>query len=157
MAWLFGIIALLLFVGVMVAILSTETGRIVMLVLALIIGGGGYYFYKENKKDAARALTLVKPSEVEVAGQLRSWKNFEARVTNNSAHTITEMTFFLQFMDCPEKVKMTCSIIGEETVRISTNIPPKQIRDIKGYSSAPSTEAKGKLEWAFSIKEIKAH
>jgi hypothetical protein len=147
-------------VSVVVVLLVFSTGfRKVAAVVAVICGVGIGIILLVNTPSRSTARSLIPASDVELR-DLRLGGSYShslsGRGKNNSAsHTLTDLKVLVVMRDCTDEAHTQCETIGEEPVSLwFDNIPPGQVRDIRGgiLLHTPA-KPKGKFAWSYSIVE----
>jgi hypothetical protein len=131
-----------------------------------VLGGFLLYFYFENQKaESARkiayAKTLIKSNQIEIIEPRVSFSSYDGRpdrvtgrLRNNSSYAIRSVELQLRFEDCPAPAQ--CETVGMTEDDVSVDVPPGQSRDFDSYLTGDRMSAKGKLNWNYTIKSIRA-
>lgn len=157
MAWIAGIIVLVLL------IVSSGFRKFagVLIGLAALVGG---FFYLKNEQEESRSLSRIKNSELvfETVTLKPNYSSYKmvGRIKNNSPkYTLKKVTFMVSVNDCVgEAGSRNCITIGESNVNAYLIVPPGQARDFEEsvYFSGGGLKPKNRLEWNYSVSEIKA-
>ncbi|MEK6746849.1 MAG: hypothetical protein AABY33_07455 [Pseudomonadota bacterium] len=156
MAWIIGIIAIMLFLSLMVASEAFRNFIFFLIALAVV---SGFLIYKHNENEDKKSKERIGFNDVILQNvvlitEYSSYK-LQGNLKNISKYNLSEITFRVRIYDCPTQEPAdlkTCNIIGDNTGTDWINVPPNQIRafDINFYfSNMPIL--KGKLVWNYDI------
>jgi hypothetical protein len=153
MAWLVGIVVLLLLV------FSTGFRKVAGVLVALVAVIVGIFVVTQRESERqARALipaSVVDLREVRLQPDSFGAYKLVGRIKNNSpSYTLTGLSLKIVLEDCEggDTSQPSCVTIGEsEEHPLFENIPAGQVRDVSDYIFPGSTKPQGKLVWHYSI------
>ncbi len=158
MAWFIGGVAVLVLVAFAAGYRKVALG----LVAIALVAGGSLYMY--NRGEAHRTLTRIPSSElilenVTLKPYVGSYR-IAGRIKNNSAKfSVKQIDFVVTVRDCTGgAAAQQCVTIGESNEILVLNIPPGEARDFAESVrfSGSNLKLKGRLEWNYSISQIRA-
>lgn len=158
MAWLIGIFAVLVLVGFAAGYRKVAAG---LLAIALAIAA---LLYMQHREEEHLALTRIPSSElvfenVTLKPYVGSYR-IAGRIKNNSAKfSVRQIDLVVTVKDCTQgAAEPQCVVIGESNEILNLNIPPGEARDFEESVrfSGSDLKLKGRLEWNYSISQIRA-
>lgn len=158
MAWLIGIFAVLVLVGFAAGYRKVAAG---LLAIALAIAA---LLYMQHREEEHLALTRIPSSElvfenVTLKPYVGSYR-IAGRIKNNSAKfSVRQIDLVVTVKDCTQgAAEPHCVIIGVSNEILNLNIPPGEARDFEESVrfSGSDLKLKGRLEWNYSISQIRA-
>ena len=160
MEWLAAVIAVIAFI---LGLVKWRGFRRIVGAIVLLAVVGGAALYLKNEADERRAISLVKPTdldirEIDLREQYGSKKVFMT-VKNSSPHTVTGIFVHAKLLDCPNASakRDQCETIGDSDVSFHVSIPPGQVRQTDGYTHFSGTPpVKGNGGWTYEITKIRA-
>ena len=158
MAWLIGFAAL-----VVVAVFAAGHRKLALGLAAgaLAIGGLLYLHYRGEEQQALNRIpkselvlenVTLKPyiSSYRIAGQ----------ITNNSLKfSVKQIDIVVTVRDCPRDAPaQQCVTIGESSEILNLDIPPGETRDFAESVrfAGSNLKLKGRLDWSYSISQIRS-
>jgi len=155
MAVLVGVFAVLI---VVVFVAGYRRVALGLLAVALAIGG---WLYVHNREEEKLALSRIPVSElafenVTLKPYVGSYK-LAGRVRNNSAlFRVRQIDFLVTVKDCIGTAG--CVVGGESRESLLINVPPGEARDFEESVrfSGSSLKLKGRMEWSYSVLQIRA-
>ena len=128
--------------------------------IALAVGGLLYIHYRGEEQ---RTLTLIPKSElvldnVTLSPYVGSYR-IAGRITNRSAKfSVKQIDIAVTVQDCPRVAEEQCVTIGKSNEILNFDIPPGEARDFAESVrfSGSNSKLKGRLEWSYSILQIRA-
>jgi hypothetical protein len=156
MAWLAGIVVLLLLVF---SAGFRKAAGVVAVVLGLIV----VIFVANQRQSKKEARERIPASELEFDGMTLTTEygshKIGGRIKNNSQkYTLTAIGITVTLQDCEnQRIPSSCVTIGEDKDHdIPVDVPPGQIRDVSNYIFVGDTKPKGKLVWNYAITYTEA-
>ena len=128
---------------------------------ALAVGG---LLYMHNREEEHRALTRIPKSElvlenVTLSPYVGNYR-IAGRITNSSAKfSVKQIDIVVTVQDCPRvAAEEQCVTIGKSNEILNFDIPPGEARDFAESVrfSGGNLKLKGRLEWSYSILQIRA-
>jgi len=154
MWWLIGIVI------VIAAFAFPRFGK-ALLVLATIVVVGILIVIANERQESAAARTRVSASEIDLL-DLRLGSSYGSsyrlvgRLRNRSPrYTLSSLSIKVTMRDCTAPGQ--CETVGETTTSVYASVPPGQVRGIDDsvyFSGLPPF--RGKMEWIYSVVEIRA-
>ena len=150
--------------AVLILVVFAVGYRKVALGLAAVALAGGGLLYMHNREEEHLALTRIPKSElvledVTLKPYVGSYR-IAGRVGNHSAKfSVKQIDFVVTVQDCPrEAAAQQCVTIGESNEILNLDIPPGEARDFEESVrfSGSKLKLKGRLEWNYSISQIRA-
>ena len=131
-----------------------------MAAIALVVGG---LLYMHSREEEHRALTRIPKSElvfenVTLRPYVGSYR-IAGRITNSSAKfSVKQIDIVVTVQDCPRVAGEQCVTIGKSNEILNFDIPPGEARDFAEAVrfSGSNLKLKGRLEWSYSILQIRA-
>jgi hypothetical protein len=160
MAWLFGIVLVVLFVILMIKYPGFRIGT---LIVALLIGAGTWMAIENEDRKDKRAASLIKKTEIEFRDLRLSLSTYGSHDLKGSLknlsqeHTLKSLTMLVKAFDCPEK-KLTprCEVICESREHIYIRVPPGQVRQINEYVTFSHMPKARNFLWSYSVEKVTA-
>jgi hypothetical protein len=156
MAWLAGIVVLLLLVF---SASFRKVAGIAVPAVALIVG----IFILNQRQSEKEARERIPANELELTDMVLTTEygshKIVGRIRNRSPqYTLTAIGLTVTLEDCEnDSPHRSCATIGEDKDHnYSVDIPPDQVRDFSGYIYPGDTKPKGKLVWHYSISYTEA-
>ncbi|WP_350283762.1 hypothetical protein [Nitrosomonas sp.] len=156
MIWIIGFIVLILLV------ISAWFRKVAVSVI-IVTGIVGSLVYFLNEREEERALSRIPLAELDFENVTLkpnySGYKLSGRIKNNSQEfTLKQVNLLIIMQDCtgaPDS--QDCVTVGESHENMDLNIPPGQARDFEKSLYFPGSGPKllGKLEWSYSVSEIK--
>ena len=155
MAVLVGVFAVLI-----VIVFVAGYRRVALGLLAVAVAGGGS-LYLYNRAEGQRSLTYIPIPElvfenVTLKPYVGSYK-LAGRVRNNSPqYSVRQIDFLVTVKDCIGTAG--CVIAGESREALLINIRPGETRDFEESVrfSGSNIKLKGRMEWSYSVLQIRA-
>jgi hypothetical protein len=128
---------------------------------ALVVGVSLYLYYKEEER---LALSRVPKSElvlenVSLKPNVGSYR-IAGRITNNSAKfSVKSIDIVITVRDCPGVAAAEqCVTVGESREILNLDVPPGATRDFAESVrfAGSKVKLKGRLDWSYSISQIRA-
>jgi hypothetical protein len=157
MAWVVGGGAVLILVVFAAGYRKVAAG---LLAIALVAGG---LLYMHNRQEEHDAVTRIPSSElvlenVTLKPYVGSYK-IAGRIKNNSAKfSVKQIDLAVTVQDCiGGAAAKQCTTIGESKEILLLNIPPGEARNFEeSVRFGSNQKLKGRLEWNYSISQIRA-
>lgn len=161
MAWAVGILAFLVFLGLMIK--SPGFRKVMLGLLALLVlAGGGIYAYRTMEDK--RQLSAIDSSELELRDVELKYDygyKFKAIAKNKSRlHAISSIGIEVTLYDCPVGDPVDwpkCETIGQDDAYIFTSIPSGQVRGLDdGLWFGDMPPIKRRFVWSYRVTWIRA-
>lgn len=154
MAWFLG------FVVLVFVVFAAGYRKVALGLLAIALALSGW-LYLHNREEEHLALTRIPVSElvlenVTLKPYVGSYK-LAGRIRNNSAKfTVKEIDFVVVVKDCIDAAG--CMAVGESTEILNIKIPPGEGRDFEETVRVGGSyqKLKGRLDWSYSVSQIRA-
>ena len=128
---------------------------VVLLITGFIIYSTNESNYREKVSKSLISISQVQLDNLTLNQQYGSYQLSGEVKNNSSEHNLSDVYLKVTAYDCPEaSITSSCTTIGEDdSVDISVNVPPNQVRAIdKDYVYLDSMpKAKGTFLWSYTI------
>ena len=164
MAWIIGIILLLIAVSLLIV---SKAFRIAVIVTGVVVVGAVFVFIMHDQRQERLAKSRIKSEEVEIRdlSLIKSKSGLavfklKGSVKNlNPTYTLTGFTLSLKLYDCPadkEVGLVDCDTIWEQEESVSSSIPPGQVRGLEESVYVHDLPTiKGRFTWSHSISSTR--